>query len=48
MTTKEFDRVKVIEQVVERRLTAVAAAQQLQLTSRHVGRLLTTSLPKHL
>lgn len=39
MTTREYDRVKVIEQVVERRLTAVAAAQQLQLTSRHVGRL---------
>lgn len=39
MTTREFDRVKVIEQVIERRLTAVAAAQQLQLTSRQIGRL---------
>lgn len=39
MTTKELDRTKVIEQVIERRLTAVDAAQQLGLTSRHVGRL---------
>ena len=39
MTTREFNRVKVIEQVIERRLTAVAAAQQLQLTSRQIGRL---------
>jgi len=36
VTTREFDRIKVIERVVERRLTAVAA-QQLKLTSRHVG-----------
>ncbi len=39
MTTEELDRTKVIEQVIERRLTAVDAAQQLGLTSRHVGRL---------
>lgn len=39
MTTKELDRTKVIEQVIERRLTAIDAAQQLGLTSRHVGRL---------
>ncbi|MFK8079751.1 MAG: hypothetical protein AB8B97_05660 [Granulosicoccus sp.] len=39
MTTKELDRTKVFEQVIERRLTAVDAAQQLGLTSRHIGRL---------
>lgn len=31
MTTTELDRTKVIEQVLERRLTAVVAAQQLGL-----------------
>ena len=39
MTTTELERTKVIERVIERRLTAVAAAQQLGLTSRHIGRL---------
>lgn len=39
MSTIELDRVKVIERVVEHRLSAVDAAQQLGLTSRHVGRL---------
>ena len=37
MKTSELDRAKVIERVIERRLTAVDAAQQLGLTSRHVG-----------
>lgn len=39
MTSTELDRTKVIERVVERRLTAVDAAQQLGLNSRHIGRL---------
>lgn len=39
MSRVEIDRVSVIQRVVERRLTAVDAAQQLGLTNRHVGRL---------
>jgi len=39
MSTVEIDRVAVIQRVIERRLSAVDAAQQLGLTNRHVGRL---------
>lgn len=35
----ELERVKIIEAVVERRLTVVLAAERLQLCERQVGRL---------
>ena len=40
MSNKELDRLAVIQHVTEKRLTREAAAKQLRLTPRQVGRLL--------
>lgn len=40
MSTQELDRLKVVQRVIERRLTQIQASQQLGITTRQMSRLI--------